>query len=248
MSACTTVGLPREDLEIEVLDLPRRGFLGLSVVPAKVRVYKEFPDEPAPAPAKAEPLVRREQPYVAAPVRNDHFERKTEATRGERTIEKPFQSTTVKPVDQPIVPFVPTPESNAKARAAADYVGSIIGAMGIEDASITHSQVDGNIVLKLNGDVSGVAIGRRGETLDAIQYLAGLSTNRMPGEYMRVVIDSGNYREKRKAVLEELAKRIAGNVIKSGRSHTLEPMNPYERRIIHSTVSEIEGRFLDLDR
>ena len=79
------------------------------------------------------------------------------------------------------------------------------------------------------------------ETIDAIQYLTSLAVNRLDGDYMRITIDSGNFREKREKTLESLAKRLARNVVRSGRSVTLEPMNPYERRIIHATVSTIEG-------
>lgn len=95
--------------------------------------------------------------------------------------------------------------------------------------------------MTLTGDGLGVLIGRRGETLDALQYLSGLVANRMEGEYFRITIDSGNYREKRERTLELLAKKLSSQVLKNGRSMTLEPMNPYERRIIHATVQNIDG-------
>ena len=98
-----------------------------------------------------------------------------------------------------------------------------------------------NAVITLSGEGLGVIIGRRGETLDALQYLTGLVANRADGDYMRVTIDSGNYREKREKTLETLAKKLANNAVKTGRSSTLEPMNPYERRIIHAAVSQVEG-------
>ena len=98
-----------------------------------------------------------------------------------------------------------------------------------------------NLNITLKGDDLGFVIGRRGETIDAIQYLASLAVNRLDGDYMRITIDSGNFREKREKTLESLARRLARNVVKSGRSMTLEPMNPYERRIIHATVATVEG-------
>ncbi len=248
-SACAAVGLPREELEIEVLDLPKKGFLGLSMVPARVRAYKEIPDEsPAPAPKASPEAHARTEPFRPSETvqRPDNRTRAGQKAPGAAAADAPgreemLRAAPPKQEENKTPAFVSTPESNAKAQAAADYVASIIAAMGIVGARVSSSQTEGNIVLKLTGDSGGVAIGHRGETLDAIQYLAGLSTNRLPGDYMRVIIDSGNYREKRKAVLEELAKRIASNVLKSGRSYTLEPMNPYERRIIHSAVSEMEG-------
>jgi spoIIIJ-associated protein len=174
-AACEQLGLSREEVEIEIIDLPRRGFLGLSQTPAKVRAYMEQPEEPK------------------------------------------------------------------KLEMAGRYVTDILRAMGLDDIRIQATQEETTIHIRLEGDVSGAAIGRRGETLDALQYLAGLAANRLKGDYVRVVLDSGNYRDKRRHTLEQLARRLANTVVRTGRSTTLEPMNPYERRIIHSTVSEIEG-------
>ena len=96
-------------------------------------------------------------------------------------------------------------------------------------------------VIDITGDTTGAVIGRRGETLDAIQYLASMAANRSDKEYYRITLDSCGYREKRKAILEDLARKISKSVLRTGRTSTLEPMNPYERRIIHAAVSEIEG-------
>lgn len=123
---------------------------------------------------------------------------------------------------------------------AADYIRGILKGMGVEaELNVTPSE-DGCLI-EIVGDTSGTVIGRRGETLDAIQYLASMVCNRSDKEYYRVSVDSCGYREKRKATLEELAVKISKTVLRTGRTTTLEPMNPYERRIIHSAVSEIEG-------
>lgn len=122
-----------------------------------------------------------------------------------------------------------------------EYVTSILKAMGVSSFTAEANKDGDNLNITLKGDDLGFVIGRRGETIDAIQYLASLAVNRLDGDYMRVTIDSGNFREKREKTLESLAKRLARNVVKSGRSVTLEPMNPYERRIIHATVSTVEG-------
>lgn len=128
----------------------------------------------------------------------------------------------------------------SKAQIAADYIKEILSCMNI-DAELSITENDDGAVIEISGDTTGAVIGRRGETLDAIQYLASMTANRSDKEYYRISLDSCGYREKRKIILEELAHKIAKSVLKSGRTSTLEPMNPYERRIIHAAVSEIEG-------
>lgn len=128
----------------------------------------------------------------------------------------------------------------SKAEIAADYVKSVLACMDIE-AELDITENEDGAVIDIKGDTTGAVIGRRGETLDAIQYLASMTANRSDKEYYRITLDSCGYREKRKAILEELAQKIAKSVLRTGRTSTLEPMNPYERRIIHSAVSEIEG-------
>ncbi|HWP50547.1 MAG TPA: RNA-binding cell elongation regulator Jag/EloR [Clostridia bacterium] len=186
-AGCEQLGLPRAEIDFEIIDMPHKGFLGLSQTPAKVRIFKEEPDAEVPASAEK------------------------------------------------------APDLDGKIQVAQQYILNIVKAMGLEQITVTSSLEENNVTLKINGDVSGVAIGRRGETLDALQYLTGLAANRVEGDYLRVVIDSGNYRERRRNTLEQLAQKLAAAVIKTGRNTTLEPMNPYERRIIHATISEIEG-------
>ena len=128
-----------------------------------------------------------------------------------------------------------------KAAAAVQYIKDVLTAMGAENFSVDAVKDGENLNVTLDGEDLGFVIGRRGETIDAIQYLTGLVVNRIEGDYLRVTIDSGNFREKREKTLEGLARRLAKTVVRTGRSITLEPMNPYERRIIHSTVSTVEG-------
>ena len=129
----------------------------------------------------------------------------------------------------------------SKEEAAVAYIKEVLTAMGVENFSVNATKEGENLNIALEGEDLGFVIGRRGETIDAIQYLTGLVVNRIEGDYLRVTIDSGNFREKREKTLEGLARRLAKTVVKTGRSITLEPMNPYERRIIHSTVSTVEG-------
>ena len=128
-----------------------------------------------------------------------------------------------------------------KEEMAVEYITAVLKAMGAQDFTAEANRDGENLNITLKGDDLGFVIGRRGETIDAIQYLASLAVNRLDGDYMRITIDSGNFREKREKTLESLARRLARNVVKSGRSMTLEPMNPYERRIIHATVATVEG-------
>lgn len=125
---------------------------------------------------------------------------------------------------------------------AKEYILTIIKSLGIEEATIEVEADDEDVRISIScGDDYGSVIGRRGETLDAIQYLTRLVINRGSEDYKRVSINVGNYREKRENTLRSLARKNAAKVRKYGRNVVLEPMNPYERRIIHTTVQEIEG-------
>ncbi len=125
---------------------------------------------------------------------------------------------------------------------AKEYVLNILKNLGVEEAELSVEADEEEVRISIScGDDYGSVIGRRGETLDAIQYLTRLVINRGSEEYKRVSINVGNYREKRETTLRALAHKNAAKVRKYGRNVVLEPMNPYERRIIHTTVQEIEG-------
>ena len=133
------------------------------------------------------------------------------------------------------------PEEDKKALSpkekAIDFLSSVFEGMGLDvaiDASISEDGHEMNLVL--SGDDMGVLIGKRGQTLDAIQYLTSLVVNKDNSDYIRVVVDAENYRAKREKTLEKLANRLADKVVKTKRSVRLEPMNPYERKVIHATL------------
>lgn len=128
----------------------------------------------------------------------------------------------------------------SKAQVAGNYIKGILKGLS-ENADIEITEGEESATIEIVGDTSGTIIGRRGETLDSLQYLASMVCNKSDKDYYRICVDSCGYRAKRKTTLEELAGKIAKTVIRTGRSSTLEPMNPYERRIIHSAISEIEG-------
>lgn len=126
--------------------------------------------------------------------------------------------------------------------AAEEYITSILHAMGIPDVKIESEEVEGTVQIQLDcGNDQGTVIGRRGETLDAIQYLTRLIINKDEESYKRVSINIGSYREKREETLKELARKSAAKVKKYGRNISLDPMNPYERRVIHTAIQEVEG-------
>ena len=129
---------------------------------------------------------------------------------------------------------------NPKVKLARDYITSILRAIEI-DAQFTIYQNESGAVINIESDNNGTIIGRRGETLDSLQYLCSIIANKGDKDYFRITIDCLGYRSKRKDTLEQLAAKVAKSVLRTGRSQPLEPMNPYERRVIHSAISNIEG-------
>ena len=241
-SGALLLGLPRDEVQFEIIDLPRKGgFLGLKKLPAKVRVWAELPDE---KPAKSEKPRRQEAPRREnKPPKAERAEKPARPEKPVKT-EKPEKSEKPRAIEEEKaapVEIEPTDEVRAKVEKAAAYVTEILKAMGLTDFTLTPRYYEENVRLQLAGEQIGGVIGRRGETLDAIQYLASLVANRGEGEYIRLSIDSGNYREKRARTLEALARKLANQAVRTGRSITLEPMNPYERRIIHGAVSTVKG-------
>ena len=249
-SGALLLGLPRDEVQFEIIDLPRKGgFLGLKKLPAKVRVWAELPDEkPAKsekprrqeAPKKenkpeAKPAPRAERPEKPVKTEKPAAPKREKAEKPEKAEKQPREE---KPA---LVEIEPPAEVRAKVEKAAAYVTEILTAMGLSDFTVTPRYYEENVRLQLAGEQIGSVIGRRGETLDAIQYLTSLVANRGEGDYIRLSIDSGNYREKRARTLEALARKLANQAVRTGRSITLEPMNPYERRIIHGAVSTVNG-------
>ncbi len=128
-----------------------------------------------------------------------------------------------------------------KISVAKDYLTGILSSMGLSSINMEVTEDKDGAVITFSGDNVAVLIGHHGDTLDSLQYLVALACNRVDGEYFRITLDCGGYRERREETLKALAARLAAKVKKSGRPQLLEPMNPYERRIIHSVVSEIQG-------
>lgn len=129
---------------------------------------------------------------------------------------------------------------NPKVKLALDYITSILRAIDI-DAQFSVYQNETGALINIESNNNGTIIGRRGETLDSIQYLCSIIANKGDKDYFRITIDCLGYRSKRKETLEQLAAKVAKSVLRTGRSQPLEPMNPYERRVIHSAISAIDG-------
>ncbi|MCI1966639.1 MAG: protein jag [Oscillospiraceae bacterium] len=127
------------------------------------------------------------------------------------------------------------------AQLAADYLQNVLTHMGLDHIETDIKRDENGAVISLDGGDIGYVIGHRGETLDALQYLAGLVANHAGSAYYRINLDIGNYRSKRKQTLENLGRKMAEKSLRTGRNMSLEPMNPYERRIIHTAVQTVEG-------
>ena len=288
--ALEQLGLERDDVSVEVLEIGKKGFLGIGATPARVRVTYEAPDIPAakpevkheerkPAP-KAEPKQEKpavkaekpapkqekpaEKPQKLSITTDDNTPRLVKAAPADFVPEKleferpPRRERSDRPrrerrprEERPITPSVPkerelipvSEDCMKKAEElATSFISGLMEKMGIEGQVTVLPQTEcDQLRLELSGPDMGPIIGRRGDTLDAIQYLGSLVLNNALDEHVRLSVDTENYREKRAESLERLARKMAMKVVKSHRSMTLEPMNPYERRIIHAALQDFNG-------
>ena len=299
-NALKQLGLERDDVSVEVLEIGKKGFLGIGATPARVRVTYEAPDipeakpevkheerKPAPKaePKQAKPAPKAEKPaekpqklsittddttprlVKAAPAdfvpekleferpprreRSDR-PRRERSDRSDRSDRNGRDRRPRRPREErPITPSVPKereliPVSEAgmqqAEKLAVDFIVGLLAKMGVEGQVKTLPQTEcDQLRLEISGPDMGPIIGRRGDTLDAIQYLGSLVLNNALEEHVRLSVDTENYREKRAESLERLARKMAMKVVKAHRSMTLEPMNPYERRIIHAALQDFNG-------
>ena len=247
--ACALLGVQADDLNVsyEVLEMPQKtGFLGLKTTPAKVCVSVEEPDAPAapaaaPAPAAEAAPVQETAPEVpAAPVEEPAAPVEAPAAEVEQPAAEQAAPAAAAAADEETeVPIVI--EENAKVKAAVEYLQEVIAKMGVENVTFSAVQKGEATIIRLDGEHLGALIGRRGETMESLSYLASLVANRLEGDYIKLGLDVAGYRDKRESDLTALAQRIGAKVRKTGRSFAMEPMNPYERRIIHSAISKMEG-------
>ena len=240
--ACALLGVQADDLNVsyEVLEMPQKtGFLGLKTTPAKVRVSVEEPDAPA-APVVEEKVEPEVKPVVEeAPAEEPKAEEPAAAPVAEEAAPVEEAADPAAEGEEPEVPI--NIEENAKVKAAVDYLKEVIALMGVENVTFSAVQKGEATIIRLDGEKLGALIGRRGETMESLSYLASLVANRLEGDYIKLGLDVAGYRDKRESDLTALAQRIGAKVRKTGRSFAMEPMNPYERRIIHSAISKMEG-------
>ena len=247
--ACALLGVQADDLNVsyEVLEMPQKtGFLGLKTTPAKVCVSVEEPDAPAapaaaPAPAAEAAPVQETAPEVpAAPVEEPAAPVEAPAAEVEQPAAEQAAPAAAAAADEETeVPIVI--EENAKVKAAVEYLQEVIAKMGVENVTFSAVQKGEATIIRLDGEHLGALIGRRGETMESLSYLASLVANRLEGDYIKLGLDVAGYRDKRESDLTALTQRIGAKVRKTGRSFAMEPMTPYERRIIHSAISKMEG-------
>ena len=248
--ACALLGVQAEDENVsrEVLEYPQKtGFLGLKTTPAKVRVSVELPDAPAAVPAKPVEPVAEQPVETAAPVQENApvaeevpaAVAEPAAPAAEQTPAAQQPSEAAEEAEEVEVPIVI--DENAKVKAAVDYLREVITLMGVENVTFSAVQKGEATIIRLDGEHLGALIGRRGETMESLSYLASLVANRLEGDYIKLGLDVAGYRDKRESDLTALAQRIGAKVRKTGRSFAMEPMNPYERRIIHSAIGKMEG-------
>ena len=246
-NACAKLGVQADDINVsyEVLEMPQKtGFLGLKLTPAKVRVTVEEADpvpaapvveeKAAPAPVAEEPKAKEKTPVEEAPAAPA-----AEEAPAAQPVEEAAAEAAPAEGEEVEVPI--NIEENNKVKAAVDYLREVIARMGVENVTFSAVQKGEATIIRLDGEKLGALIGRRGETMESLSYLASLVANRLEGDYIKLGLDVAGYRDKRENDLTVLAQRIGNKVRKTGRSFAMEPMNPYERRIIHSAIGKMEG-------
>ena len=220
-----------DEFDVEVIQTPTKKILGLfGGNPAKVKISVNVPEQK---------IEKRQNRTV-----NNRKQEKKPEKKIEKRFEKKEESKKQEVKSPVVTENVDEPEllpSNLYEKTA-EYIKEIVMSLGMTECTITEKSNDEEIAFELDcGEDYGIIIGKRGETLDAIQYLARMVANKGNTSYKRVSINVGNYRAKREETLKILARKTAIKAVRQGRNISLEPMNPYERRIIHTAVQEIEG-------
>ena len=228
-----------DDVQIDIVTMPKKKILGLfGGADAEVRAFVEVADKKGKKPNKAKnkpekPAKKEENAQKKAAPQKAEPVKKEEPAVKEEVAAAP-ESDYGEAVDESQI------SADSQAGKAVAYIKNVLKAVGCEEVSIKVASKENASLIHLDGEDLSIVIGRRGETLDSLQYLASLAANNGGGHY-RISLNIGNYREKREETLTNLANRISAQVLKTGKSRSLEPMNPYERRIIHTAVQAIEG-------
>ena len=265
--ALADLKLTRDQVTVTVLEQPSKGFFGIGSRLAKVRVEEIEPPKPEkPAtPEKTEKIEKSEKPEKPArlPEKQVHKEdgmeiviEKCGVDEEPRKSSRPKRKRNRKPdkknkekretaeefVFEEVKVLGDRPEDlvEKEEHPAKSFLEDVVREMGLKVSIKVSSNAD-SVYVDIDGEDSGTIIGKRGSTLDALQYLTSLVVNKDQNNYIRVVIDAENYRQKREKTLEKLAFRLADKAARSGRSVKLEPMNPYERKVIHTALQQRKG-------
>ena len=254
--ALAQLGLDRDEVSVEILERAKKGFLGIGAAPAKVRVTYEVADEPAkpvmkPAEPSAPPTAPKpaaEKPKPAPRQEEKQPERSERPERKKAPRPKPERREAAKqPTPAPEVPAAAPvdlgePCNDEKAQKITAFLTGLLEHMeSSAQVKVYYSAEENRYKVILEGEKLGALIGRRGETLDAIQQLTNYSVNRGSDKRVRIHVDAENYRLKREQSLQHLAQKVAAKVVKYRRNVTLEPMNAYERHVIHTALQEVPG-------
>lgn len=228
-----------DEVDVIVLEESSKGFFGIGSKLAKVRVQKKTAEKVQEKPIKEavkEAPITNVQSNSTKEVTKKEFVKKEKKEHKEFKENKEIRNSTKK--SESVEDFKTERPDNlvsVQNSPALDFLKDVTEKMGIE-VTVTAEENDNSIYIDINGKDSGTVIGKRGQTLDAIQYLTRLVVNKDDEKYKRVVVDAENYRAKREKTLEQLANRLADKVVRTKKSVRLEPMNPYERKIIHATL------------
>lgn len=236
-NALRQLGLDRDDVSVEILERAKSGFLGLGSCPAKVRVYYGEETEPEPEPVP-EPV----KPPKAPEKREERKEERPAAPKPPKAPKPEVKEAA------PVEPAAPAPAvdygeevDDEKAQAIRTFLSGLLEQMESPAQIHVYQPEKGRYKVILEGKNLGALIGRRGETLDAIQQLTSYAVNRSGGGRIRVQLDAEGYREKREQSLQHLARKVAAKVTRYRRNFTLEPMNAYERHVIHTALQDVPG-------
>lgn len=227
------------DVKFDTVSLPQKKLLGLfGGSKAKVRAYYEDGKaEPKPAVVAEKP-----QPKKAEPAKTSEAPKKPEKKPEKKAEKLPASQKPIQPErNERTQEILPAAQVEEMAKEAKAYLEALIAGLNVPDATVSTTQGENSILLEISCEDYGIIVGRRGETLDSIQYLVSLVANKNCNSYVRITVNVGNYREKREATLRGVARKNALYVARTGRRVVLEPMNPYERRIIHTTVQDMEN-------
>ena len=258
------LGVSIADVDVQVIEEGSKGLFGLfGSRPVKVRLTlkdseedpladlledkkpeKKAEKQPEKQPEKkpekkAEPKAEKKP----APEKKKAEKKAEPAPKAEAPAQEKAVKAEIRPMEKPEVTMIPAEEltEDSAAGIAHAFLMELTKLMGVDVTIEMGTDAEGNVFGYINGDTLGILIGRRGETLDAVQYLTSLKVNRGREGYTRVTLDTENYRAKREDTLIRLANRMANRALRTGRNVSLEPMNPYERRIIHYALQQTEG-------